>query len=376
MALDRKPQLLIVAGEPSGDRAAANVATQLKQQGCTDLIGVGGDQMAEAGVQLVCHIHNQASVGVAESVRRLSFWMDMWHNLRHSANRLKPAVALLVDAPEFNLPLARVLSEAGTTVVYYVGPQVWAWRRHRLGLLKERTDVVALILPFEKPLYDRAGVNAVYVGHPLLDEPRPRNPRHIRRQLGMGPMDRLVAFLPGSRPGEVARHAGPMIESAEMLTQQGISCVFAPGPHSAAPKIIERAKAVGMQLPPPHVSGRNVLGAARAAIVASGTATLEAATLGTPLAIVYRVDGISWQLGQFLVKVPYVGLPNLIAGRGGIPELLQDQVTGPALFQQALKLLEPEENRRQKAIFAFIADQLGTAGAARQVASLVLDRLP
>jgi lipid-A-disaccharide synthase len=218
-----------------------------------------------------------------------------------------------------------------------------------------------LILPFEKTIYDANRVPAVFVGHPLLDEPLPEPRERVRKELGVGRGQKLVAFLPGSRPGEVSRHSAPMLSAAKRLRERGVYTVFAPG------------------VPSPHASdvwpARDLLGAADGAVVASGTATLEAAMLGTPLTVVYRMGKLSWFTAKRLVKVPWVGLPNLVAGKQIVSELLQEHATGEAIFRQACALLEPGEQRSQRCELGKVRERLGTPGAAKRVAALVLERL-
>ncbi|MCP4677272.1 MAG: lipid-A-disaccharide synthase [Deltaproteobacteria bacterium] len=371
---NHRDSLLVVAGEPSGDRAAARVIERVTRDGSLRPFGVGGDHLLRSGTELVAHIDGLTALGPTDTAGTLGRWTKAWTRIREEVSRRRPAVALLVDAPDVNLPLARVLTEAGVRVVFYVGPQVWAWRKGRLGLLRRRTDIVALILPFEKRLYDAVGVRSVFVGHPILDEPSPADSALTRLRLGISSNEHLVAYLPGSRPGEIARHGDVMVAAHARLADKGIRGVFAPAPGAASDRTTKSAEDAGLAICQDGVSTRDVLNAADAAIVASGTATLEAAIMGTPLAAVYRLDRLSWIVGRLLVKAPYISLPNWIAGRRIIPELLQDDVTPGALTTQALALLEPGVQLRQKKALSSIARSLGDPGAADRVASLVLER--
>jgi lipid-A-disaccharide synthase len=367
-------ELLVVAGEPSGDRAAAPVVRALGDAAGA-VFGIGGDRLAGAGIELLAHIRDLTALGLGDSLRRILAWGRAWYRVREEAILRRPRAALLVDTPEINLPLARSLSADGVRVIWYVGPQVWAWRARRLELLRDRAEVAALVLPFEKELYDRAGVNAEFVGHPLLDVPAGAPRAEVRAALGVLPADRLVALLPGSRRAEIAALSAPMIEAGARMASAGVRSVLAPLRDAADAGLLERAEASGIALLPRDLSARDLLGAADAALVASGTATLEAALVGTPLAVVYRVGPVSWLAARLLVDVPYVGLPNWIAGRRVVPELLQDEVDGPALAEMALALLDPIERRRQQVELAEVRARLGTPGAARRVARLVRERL-
>jgi lipid-A-disaccharide synthase len=363
--------LLVVAGERSSDRIAARALGALSARAPVGAFGIGGDALEANGVDLVAHVRDLAAIGFGAIAARLGAWTSAWARLRAEIEARNPAVALLVDAPEVNLPLARILKARGCRVVQYVGPQVWAWRRSRLRLLRSRTDHVALILPFEKALYDAAGVRATYVGHPLLDEPSAPPRDEARRALGVSGGTRLVALLPGSRCSEVAAHAPPMLEAARLLRKEGISCAFSPAPDAVSAEALSAARSAGCLVPAGGASARDVLAAADAAIVASGTATLEAAIAGTPLAVVYRLGPASALAARALVRVPYVGLPNWIAGRRVVPELLLGDATAPRIAEAARALLTPETSRSMRRELALVRSRLGAPGACERVAEIL-----
>ncbi len=363
--------VLVVAGEPSGDRAAARVVEALGLSRQSGVFGIGGDHLAAAGVHLVTHIGDLTALGIAESVGRFGAWCSAWARIREQIDRRRPAAALLVDAPDVNLPLARVLSQKKIPVVQYVGPQVWAWRRGRLRLLRERTDHVALVLPFEEDIYRRAGVKATYVGHPALDE-KPSAPRSVvRKRLHLAKGTPLVALLPGSRTSEVEALCGPMTEAGLRLLREGICSVFAPAPRAASAQTMTAARSAGCVVLPRDVSVRDLLGACDAAIVASGTVTIEAALEGAPMAIVYKIDRVSWVVAQFAMDIPCIGLPNWIAGRAIVPELLQDRVTGQSIFDAARSLLQPDVAKSQRAELKKVIDALGSPGVGKRVAAIL-----
>ncbi len=367
------PPVLVVAAEPSGDQAAARVAAHLRDR--ARLFGVGGDALAAEGVRLLAHIRDLSAIGVRAGLERLGGFARAWTAIRKSIAAEPPVVALLVDAPEMNLPLARVLKAAGVQVVYYIGPQVWAWRRRRLGLLKARVDITALVLPFEKPLYDAEGVPAVFVGHPILDRPPSLLPDAVSARLDIDRRRKVLSMLPGSRPGEVNRHLPVMIDAGARLAARGVQVVVALPPALQSEARVRAVSDAGLRLMPAGVAVPDLFQLTDAAIVASGTATLEAAVAGVPMTAVYRVDALSYTAGRYLFKIPWVALPNWIAGRAVVPELLQDAVSPERLLHQGLRLLTLEERHRQRPLLEEVADGLGTPGAAARVARLLAERL-
>ena len=360
------------AGEPSGDRIAARVAEELGREGAR-LYGLGGSLAQGAGIELISRTDGMAAVGLSGVVRALSSWLDLWARTRREIDSRPPDAALLVDSPELNLPLARALKTAGARVVQYVGPQVWAWRPSRLGLLRDRTDFVALVLPFEKPLYDRAGVRADFVGHPLVDEKAAVPGARVRRLLHVAPGRGLVTLLPGSRRSEVEALAPAMVDAGLRLLRAGITPVLAPFPGTLPPRLEEAARSAGCAFAPRGLAVRDLLGASDAAIAASGTVTLEAALEGVPMVVAYRLGSVSWRLARRLVRVDHIALPNLIAGREIVPEFLQGRVTGANLAAAAMDLLGgPSGDRQREALFD-VARSLGRPGVAGRVADLVME---
>ncbi len=364
--------VLVSSGEPSGERAATRVISALTAHGIERFFGIGGRLMKNAGVELVSNFDSMTALGIADSFRNFGLWTKAWANLRERIAIDRPIAALLVDSPEFHLPLARVLKSAGVPVIWYIGPQLWAWRKHRLSLLKERTDSIALILPFEKALYDSAGIQAQYVGHPLLDEPAPKARALVRRILCRSNEDKIIALLPGSRPAEISRHLRPMKAAAQLLMEKGFVPIIAPG---GAFDVAHFSSSNGALFLPRGLSALDLLSASDAAVVASGTATLEAALLRVPEVVVYRTDSISYFIGKHILSLPYIALPNWILGENALPELLQHEMTPENLFREATRLLDPDVASSQRAAFDRISAAVGSPGAAEKVAAMVLDHI-
>ena len=321
--------------------------------------------MAAAGVKMIARVDSIAGMGLSDPLSRIGRWTDVWLALRETVRRSPPDVALLVDAPELNLPLARILREAKIPVVYYIGPQVWAWRPRRLTLMKQRITHAALVLPFESAIYEAAGVSASFVGHPVVDRPPDRKRNEIRESLGLGEKEKLVAMLPGSRRGEVDLIAPPMLAAARIFERRGIRTLIAPGGGCAVAD-------GGPFAAPASLAARDLLTAADAALVASGTASLEAALCGVPFAIVYKVSRVSELLARWLLDVPYVGLPNWVLGRREVDELLQKDLTEERLVEAGACLLTPEARGRFEQLSQEIHQRLGEPGASKRVAELVL----
>ncbi len=360
----RARTVLVVALEPSAEQAACPVVEILARRG-RRVIAAGTERMRRAGAELVVPVRDLAAVGPGEAGRRIFGWGRTWLGLRAAAREHAPCAALLVDAPDFNMPLARVLGAGGVAVIQYVAPQFWAWRARRADLLRRRCQAVACVLPFEEEMLRARGVEARYVGHPLLDEP-PARAEAADRAMELPPGRKVVAFLPGSRTGEVERLAPAMLRAASLLEGKGITCVFAPHPD-----VSTRALGPSAVMAPPELRRADLLARCDAAVVASGTATLEAALASTPFLTVYKIDRLSWQIARRLVRIPYVSLPSWIAGEPVAPELLQDEVTPEAIVAHVENLLRPKHARSLGRLFEEVRERLGPAGAAGRVADMV-----
>lgn len=379
-------RILIVAGEASGDAlGGALVAAYRAAGGRAAFVGMGGATMRAAGVDVRVDAAAMAVMGAVEVLTHL----PTIHRAYRTLVRLLDGADLvvLIDYPDFNFLLARAARRRDIPVFYYVSPQLWAWRAGRVKTLRERVDHLAVILPFEAPFYEAHGVPVTYVGHPLIDAPRPAEGRaDARRALGLDPALPAVALLPGSRRFEVTSLLPVLLAAACRLASEraragrpGLQFVLPLA--STVPRALVDRLLTGSPVPVTVVDGASAAGegaAARAlaaadvACLASGTATLEAALAGTPMVIVYKVRPVTYALGRLLVRVPSIGLVNIVAGRRLVPELIQGAATPEAVAREAAALLDDPACR--VAVEAGLADvraRLGPPGASRRAAEIV-----
>jgi lipid-A-disaccharide synthase len=356
---------LVVAGEASGDAHAAAVVRQLQAAGAS-ITAVGGPALAATGAEIVAGIDSLAVLGFVDVLAKLPHLASLKSDLEKRLRRDRFDLLLTVDYPGFNLRLAAAARRLGVPVLHYIGPQVWAWRAGRLATLRAVTNHVALILPFEKPLYDAAGVTATHVGHPLLDD----------AVVEPGAPDYDLGCFPGSRPQELARHLPVLLEAAVRLraARPGLRILWSRAPTVAAAPYAAALAAHGFDAgdltgEPARVAMRRC----RASLVASGTATLEAALAERPFAVLYRTGRINFAVARRLVRLPHVALANLVAGEGVVREYLQDAASPAALAAEAARLLDDEaERERITRGLQRIRARLGPPGAAARVAALAL----
>jgi len=366
------PQILISAGDPSGEMYAALLATELRARTGAHVFGLGGPRMREAGVELLADSSEVAVVGISEVVRRLPRVWRVYRRLADEAARRRPALAILVDFPDFNLRLAHRLHAAGIRCVYFISPQVWAWRPGRVRLIKRLVERVLCIFPFEEPFYRDAGVPVDFVGDPLVDMVKPTMDRAAfcaRHKLDAAKP--IVALLPGSRVSEL-RHHLPLLADTCIRILRDAPCQFAIARAPGLPE--EEFTGIAEHLSAKVVSGatHDALAACDCAIVASGTATVEAALLGTPMVVVYRVSGATAFIARRLVRTPHFAMVNLIAGRRVVPEFIQDEFTPQAVAGVVRHLLDSPANREEmKQGLAEVRARLGPGGAIARAADIL-----
>jgi len=377
-----EPSILLSAGEASGDLHGATLCRALREiHPGVRLIGMGGPRMAAAGMELVADVSGQAVVGTSEALGRIPALYRAYRLLKARLIAERPRALVVIDFPEFNLRLARIARRAGVPVVYFIPPQLWAWRRGRIRQMARRVSRVLAVLPFEEKLYQDAGVPVDFVGHPLLDVlPLDLDRAEARRRLGVDPGESVIGLLPGSRREEVERLLPPMLVAAKRLSAAGVARRFALGlaptvDVAAVGRLVKAAVDEGG--PRVDVFERRtyeVMAAADVVLISSGTATLEAALLGAPMVVCYRVSRVTEAVVRLLVTVRWCSLPNLIANRGVVPEVLQDELTGQRLAAEALRLVEdPAAAGAQRAAFEQVRAQLGAPGVGRRAAQAVIE---
>jgi len=328
---------------------ASSLAEALRRQcGEVRFFGCAGPRMRAAGVDPIVKSESLAVVGLVEVLTHIPRIHREYRNLIEAAKRERPDIAILTDSPDFHLRLAKHLKKAGIPVVYLVAPQVWAWRKGRLRIMRQRIDRLLCIFPFEEPFFAANRVPATYIGHPLTRIVRPSaSNAELRRRFGIPEGARLIAILPGSRAGEIQRHLPYVTAAAEKLRalMKGSDLRFIlslpPGLETATLNFRERFSSASIQV----VNGRtwDVLACSDLALAASGTVTIEACILNTPMVTFYRVNRLTWLLGRSLVRVPFFSMVNLVAGRRVVTELIQGDMTADRLAREAQTLLENDE---------------------------------
>jgi lipid-A-disaccharide synthase len=378
--MDTGKKVLIVAGESSGDLYGAKLAeamASLSPQ--VQFYGIGGEEMERRGVNLLFSSSDLAVVGLTEVLEKIGHIWRAWRDIKRFIVDHTPHLAVLIDYPGFNLRLARVLKKNAVPVLYYVSPQVWAWRSGRIKKIAKRVAKMAVILPFEVPIYQHAGVDVEFVGHPLLDVlDADLSREELRRRFGMPPDSLLIGLLPGSREREVKTLLPPLVGAAEILSREFPSCRFILPLASTIQRDVVQGFIEENRIPLEVVEGRTfeVMKAADLLLVVSGTATLEGAIAGVPMVIIYRLSLISYLIGRMLVKVKCIGLANIVVGRKVVPELIQGEVTPQRIALEAAKILQDPAKRREiEDAFKLVNKKLGARGVSQRVARIALEMM-
>ena len=376
----RPRRLLLVAGEASGDLHGADLLRALRAQlPDLEVFGIGGERLREAGMETVADARDVAAVGLTEVVGRMRALLSAYRALARRLREDPPELCVLIDFPGFNLRVARLAKRAGVPVLYYIGPQVWAWRRGRVRKIARRVDRLAVVFPFEPALYAERLPGVEFVGHPLLDRVRvTRGREETLRQHGLDPVRRTVLLLPGSRPTEIDYLLPRLLEAVRLLGRSGAYQFPLALAHTLPRLEIEaRVRAAGVEVRVIEGDTYNLIAAADLALVSSGTATLECALLETPMVIVYRLGRLTAALARLLVRgVRYLGMPNIVAGGEVVPELLQGAATGPRIAAAAGAILEdPAAHAAIVERLREVRRRLGRGGAAGRAAAIAFEML-
>jgi len=357
-------KLAIVAGEASGDLHASEVVRELRKldPGLT-MFGIGGDLLAREGMTLLHHASEMGIVGLFNVLRHLPMFRRVFNDLVARIGKERPDAVLLVDYPDFNMRVAKRCKQLGLHVIWYISPQIWAWRQGRVRHVEKYVDRMVVIFPFEEEFYRKHDVPVTYVGHPLVEQlahvrKPPRNPDELR-----------IALLPGSRRMEVETLLPAMLDAVAILRRErNVNAYAIQAPTIEHDELESIMRARGIHVPIlPHDRGEGVA-SADVALSSSGTATLESAILGTPVVVMYRLSRATYILAKKLVRVPHFSLVNIVAGKDVVPELIQDQVNGERIADEVRKIVEPASYARIAADLALVKSKLGEPGAARRVA--------
>jgi len=368
---------MVSCGEPSGDLYAASLTRELLRLAPGTMVtGFGGERLRAAGASLTDDFSGLSVTGLVEVARLLPKTFATYRRLVAEARTNRPDVFVAIDFPDFNFRLAHAVRRLGVPVVYYISPQLWAWRPGRMKTMKRIADRVLVIFPFEEDIYRQAGVSATWVGHPLLDElPAPQPRTLLRERLGAGASDSLVALLPGSRTNEVTQILPTLIDAATLIRARrpSVKFVVARAPH-LDDALFEPLKRLSG--PPLVVEGKtdDVLAAADLALLASGTVTVQAAIHECPMVVVYRLAPLTYRLGKPFVRVDTYAMANLVAGRRVVPELIQERFTPEAVSTEALDILTNSSRaEKMKSELRDVRRRLGEAGASARAAREVLE---
>ncbi|AGB42297.1 lipid-A-disaccharide synthase [Halobacteroides halobius DSM 5150] len=369
---------MVVAGEASGDMHATKVIKEIKKLNPdVEFFGFGGQQMKQAGVEILYDPTKLSTIGFAEAIKHLKLMYDKLNQLEEAMKERKPDVVFLVDYSGFNMKVAKRAAKLGIPVVNYFAPSAWVWGKWRAKRMAKYGAKIASVFPMEEKVYRKAGADVEFVGHPLLDMVEPQlSYQEFKEEFKLDLTGKVIGLLPGSRQQELDSLLGPMLEAADIISSHfSITNFILPVAETIdQTKIKEKIKdyKVDVQLVTGH--SYEVMEVTDLLLVASGTATLEAACLQTPMVIAYQTSWSTYWLGKLLVKLPFIGLPNIISEKEIVPELLQNEVTGSNLAKEVINILDSERKVNQiKKDLANIKAKLGPKNATKQVARLVLD---
>ena len=371
---------MMVTGEASGDLHGAHLmeAVQRIDPGI-QFFGMGGEALKAAGMNLLYHNQSLSVVGITEVLLKLRSIQKTLLGLKQSLKRERPDLLILIDFPDFNLRLAKFAHEHRVPVLYYISPQVWAWRPGRVKLIARWVKKMVVFFPFEVPIYKAAGVDVECVGHPLLDVVRPAlSKEETARQLGLDPAKPILGLLPGSRSQELERLLPVLLDTARLLHQEApdLQFVIPLAPGLTRTRVSRWTNNAWVPVKLAEGQTYDVMNLSDLLIMASGTATLEAALLGKPMVIIYKVSPVSYWIGRALVRVKYIGLVNLVAGKGIAPELIQKEASPERIARESLRILnDPTLRQGMTEAMIQVRQNLGEPGAVEKAARIVTSML-
>jgi lipid-A-disaccharide synthase len=376
----KSKKVLLVAGEVSGDLHGSYLVEAIHRiDPEIQFFGVGGEGLRRVGMRLLLHSQSLSVVGITEVFVKLRSIFKAFRTLKRSLERERPDLVILIDFPEFNLRLAKIAHRKGIPILYYISPQIWAWRPERVKLIARVVKKMVVLFPFEVPLYEAAGVDVEWVGHPLLDIVKPTLSKEMAfQQFGLDRRRRTIGLLPGSRIHEIERLLPSLLASAHLLQKEIPDLQFVIPLAPGIPKATLSCRMNHISVPVKVVEGftYDVMNLCELLITASGTATLEGAILGKPMIIIYKVSFPSYWVGRALIQVDHIGLANLVAEKEIAPELIQKDVNPPRIVEEAFRILrDPLLSRKITESMGEVRSKLGEPGAAQRAARIVCSML-
>jgi len=373
-------KILIIAGEASGDLHGSHLVKEmLSLDPSLHVYGVGGEKMKNAGVELIADSKEMAVVGITEVLLKLKSIYRIYRKLKNSLTTKSPSLVILIDYPDFNLRFAREAKKKNIPIVYYISPQVWAWRKGRIKKIGRLVEKMIVIFPFEKKIYEKAKIDVDFVGHPLLDSIQSQFSREEAfRKFSLTFGVTTIGLLPGSRMNEVKRHLPPMIEAISLISKQIHPVQFiipvAPGLDGEEVQSLVGSKHKNVRVVENTIY--DVMRISDVVIVASGTATVEAAIMGAPMIVVYRVSPLTYLLGKMLIKVKNIGMVNIIAEKTVVPELIQKDVTPEKITSAVIQILgNPLKQEEIKKELSSLKEKIGNPGASFRAAQIIISLL-
>ena len=369
-------RILISAGEASGDIHAAAVTAAIKKiDSSAEVFGMGGDALRNAGGEVLFDIKDHGVMGFVEVLKKLPDLFKLRDDFEKVMDERKPDCLITVDYPGFNMKLAKLAHDKGIPVVSYIAPSAWAWHKSRAKKVAKIVDKVACIFPFEYDVYKEAGAPVEFVGHPLVDIVKPKmSQEEAMAFAGKEEGKKLILLMPGSRLMEIEKMLPTLLEAAKLIKKQlpEVSFVMPRAGTIPISLLEEKIKAFSLEVKITEGNNYDLFSVADLALATSGTVTLEAALCGLGSVIVYKTNPVTYFIAKLVVNIPHIGLPNIVAAKSVLPELIQNDFTPAKVAQEALALLEPERNAKMKEDLAYVKERLGKPGAVGRVAELVL----